>query len=74
MHLLLPSTLHCHTDAQALVRFPAHIQQVDMESNGKRVSTDGTTLPYECGVSHLIFAAWKHIIFYNSAEKKVLGK
>lgn len=35
--------------AQALVRFAAHIQQVDMESNGKRVSIDGTVLPYECG-------------------------
>jgi len=35
--------------AQALVRFPAHIQQVDMESNGKRVNKDGTVLPYECG-------------------------
>jgi glucose-6-phosphate isomerase len=28
--------------AQALRRFPAHIQQVDMESNGKRVALDGT--------------------------------
>ena len=35
--------------AQALVRFAAHIQQVDMESNGKRVACDGTPLPYECG-------------------------
>ena len=35
--------------AQALVRFAAHIQQVDMESNGKRVSNDGTVLDYECG-------------------------
>lgn len=35
--------------AQALVRFPAHIQQLDMESNGKRVAKDGTVLPYECG-------------------------
>lgn len=35
--------------AQALVRFAAHIQQVDMESNGKRVAVDGTVLPYECG-------------------------
>lgn len=35
--------------AQALVRFAAHIQQVDMESNGKRVSIDGTVLPYETG-------------------------
>ena len=35
--------------AQALVRFAAHIQQVDMESNGKRVSKDGEVLPYKCG-------------------------
>ena len=27
--------------SQALSRFPAHIQQVDMESNGKRVSSTG---------------------------------
>jgi glucose-6-phosphate isomerase len=26
---------------QALVRFPAHIQQLDMESNGKGVSKSG---------------------------------
>ena len=32
--------------AQPLLRFPAHIQQVDMESNGKRVSMDGTPLPF----------------------------
>lgn len=31
--------------SQALLRFPAHIQQVDMESNGKRVTLDGTVLP-----------------------------
>ena len=35
--------------AQALTRFAAHIQQVDMESNGKRVAADGTLLPFECG-------------------------
>lgn len=35
--------------AQALLRFAAHIQQVDMESNGKRVSIDGTVLPYQTG-------------------------
>jgi glucose-6-phosphate isomerase len=35
--------------SQALQRFPAHIQQVDMESNGKRVATDGTVLPFEAG-------------------------
>lgn len=32
-----------------MVRFAAHIQQVDMESNGKRVASDGTVLNYECG-------------------------
>jgi glucose-6-phosphate isomerase len=36
-------------DAQALVRFAAHIQQVDMESNGKRVTADGAVMPYACG-------------------------
>jgi len=35
--------------AQALKRFPAHIQQVDMESNGKRVTLDGTPLPFPTG-------------------------
>eukprot|EP00741_Cyanophora_paradoxa_P025594 tig00000383_g24698.t1 len=35
--------------AQALLRFPAHIQQVDMESNGKRVALDGTALDFEAG-------------------------
>jgi glucose-6-phosphate isomerase len=34
---------------QALLKFAPHIQQVDMESNGKRVALDGTVLPYECG-------------------------
>jgi glucose-6-phosphate isomerase len=27
--------------SQALLRFPAHIQQVDMESNGKSVTIEG---------------------------------
>jgi len=35
--------------AQALLRFPAHIQQVDMESNGKGVALDGTKLPFSSG-------------------------
>ena len=34
---------------QALHRFPAHIQQVDMESNGKRVGLDGAPLPGPAG-------------------------
>ncbi|CAN0279547.1 unnamed protein product [Ectocarpus sp. 6 AP-2014] len=35
--------------SQALLRFAAHIQQVDMESNGKRVAQDGSVLPFDAG-------------------------
>jgi len=35
--------------SQALKRFPAHIQQVDMESNGKRVDLEGVPLPFFAG-------------------------
>jgi glucose-6-phosphate isomerase len=35
--------------SQALSRFAAHIQQVDMESNGKRVTRDGTIAPIDFG-------------------------
>merc|ERR1712188_300449 len=35
--------------AQALLRVAAHVQQLDMESNGKRVAMDGTTLSFEAG-------------------------
>lgn len=35
--------------SQALLRFSAHIQQVDMESNGKRVTVEGVELPFEAG-------------------------
>ena len=35
--------------SQALLRFPAHVQQVDMESNGKQVTLDGTSLPFDAG-------------------------
>ena len=35
--------------AQALRRFPAHIQQVDMESNGKRVALDGSPILHMTG-------------------------
>eukprot|EP00201_Polytomella_parva_P022526 CAMPEP_0175041642 /NCGR_PEP_ID=MMETSP0052_2-20121109/2045_1 /TAXON_ID=51329 ORGANISM="Polytomella parva, Strain SAG 63-3" /NCGR_SAMPLE_ID=MMETSP0052_2 /ASSEMBLY_ACC=CAM_ASM_000194 /LENGTH=678 /DNA_ID=CAMNT_0016304213 /DNA_START=251 /DNA_END=2288 /DNA_ORIENTATION=- len=34
---------------QALAKFAPHIQQVDMESNGKGVAIDGTPLPFEAG-------------------------
>ena len=35
--------------SQALLRFPAHLQQLDMESNGKRVSRDGSPVSYGTG-------------------------
>jgi glucose-6-phosphate isomerase len=35
--------------SQALSRFPAHLQQLDMESNGKRVNRDGKPLSYQTG-------------------------
>merc|ERR1712151_353351 len=34
---------------QALVRFVPHIQQLDMESNGKRVKVDGSYVPVSTG-------------------------
>lgn len=35
--------------SQALIRFPAHLQQLDMESNGKSVNRAGKPLKYETG-------------------------
>nr|AGS53897.1 glucose-6-phosphate isomerase [uncultured bacterium contig00078] len=35
--------------SQALSRFPAHLQQMDMESNGKRVNRAGESVSYETG-------------------------
>ena len=35
--------------SQALSRFPAHLQQLDMESNGKRVNRNGEPLAYSTG-------------------------
>merc|ERR1719498_1519211 len=37
---------------QALVRFVAHIQQLDMESNGKRVMMDGTECSCSTGAAY----------------------
>ena len=34
---------------QRLARLPAYLQQLEMESNGKRVAMDGTSLPYNSG-------------------------
>jgi len=35
--------------SQYLERFPAYLQQLDMESNGKQVTLDGTPVDYETG-------------------------
>ncbi|MEQ8843139.1 MAG: glucose-6-phosphate isomerase [Acidimicrobiales bacterium] len=35
--------------SRLLHRFPAYLQQLDMESNGKRVRADGTPVTYETG-------------------------
>lgn len=35
--------------SQALVRFPAHLQQLDMESNGKHIDKEGTRVHFETG-------------------------
>ncbi len=35
--------------AEPLSRFPAHLQQLDMESNGKRVNRDGEPVSYATG-------------------------
>ena len=40
------AALKKRSDALCARRFPAHIQQLDMESNGKGVAIDGTPLPY----------------------------
>lgn len=35
--------------SQALLRFPAHLQQLDMESNGKRIDKKGKVCPFSTG-------------------------
>ncbi len=35
--------------AQALARFPAHLQQLDMESNGKHINKEGQVVDYNTG-------------------------
>lgn len=35
--------------SQALLRFPAHLQQLDMESNGKRIDKTGHAVDFETG-------------------------
>lgn len=52
--IYLRNVLDCRTTAilpysQALSRFPAHLQQLDMESNGKQVNRDGDAIAYKTG-------------------------
>lgn len=35
--------------SQALIRFPAHLQQLDMESNGKRINKKGEAVNFKTG-------------------------
>ncbi|HEX2579779.1 MAG TPA: glucose-6-phosphate isomerase [Rhabdochlamydiaceae bacterium] len=35
--------------SQALARFPAHLQQLDMESNGKHINKEGKVVDYKTG-------------------------
>jgi glucose-6-phosphate isomerase len=35
--------------SQGLARFPAHLQQLDMESNGKSANREGESVPYATG-------------------------
>ncbi|BBI99569.1 glucose-6-phosphate isomerase [Ferrigenium kumadai] len=42
-HALFPYDQYLH-------RFPAYLQQLDMESNGKRVDRDGTPVDYDTGM------------------------
>jgi len=35
--------------SQALIRFPAHIQQLDMESHGKRIDQQGNSVDFDTG-------------------------
>lgn len=35
--------------SQALIRFPAHLQQLDMESNGKRIDKKGGPVDFDTG-------------------------
>jgi glucose-6-phosphate isomerase len=48
-NFLNTSTLAVLPYSQALHRFPAHLQQCDMESNGKSVARDGKLVQYKTG-------------------------
>jgi glucose-6-phosphate isomerase len=47
--------------AHPLHRFPAYVQNVDMESNGKRVALDGVPLDYRSGEVNLGDVHWQYM-------------
>jgi glucose-6-phosphate isomerase len=49
MSFLGYKTRAMHPYTEALLKFPSHIQQVDMESNGKGVSLHGVPLDFDVG-------------------------
>lgn len=48
-NFLLYPTVAIIPYSQALLRFPAHLQQLDMESNGKQIDQAGHTVPFSTG-------------------------
>lgn len=48
-NLLGCETLAVLPYSQGLIRFSAHLQQCDMESNGKSINRQGDSLPYQSG-------------------------
>lgn len=48
-NFLLCPTLALIPYSQGLLRFPAHIQQLDMESNGKRIDKNGNPVDFHTG-------------------------
>lgn len=57
---------------QPLHRFPAYVQHVDMESNGKRVALDGTTLLHQSGEIDFGEADGQHSFFQLLNQGRVV--
>src|SRR5947209_13968049 len=48
-HIFSAQTVAVVPDEQYLKRFPAYLQQLTMESNGKQVTLDGVRVDYQTG-------------------------
>ena len=60
--------------SQAMSRFPAHLQQCDMESNGKRIDKQGVQLIFGQGqLSGENLAPMDNILFTNLFIKEPLS-